>query len=115
VVVEVTARHPMSDLNPLWERLHGLRRPERPTAADALDAIRALGLDAHSRSWQRPAQAEFGSYQEMLEVTARRLCLTSARASDLDAALRDLGVNPSSPRLGGLDRDMVTMWWPGAA
>lgn len=114
VVIEVTARHPMSELNPLWESLHGLKRPDRPRAADALAAIRALGLDARSQSWSRPKQAEFGSYEQMIEVTGRRLCLPANRLSELDDALHDLGVDPSAPRLGG-DRDLVTIWWPGAA
>ena len=115
VVIEITARHPMSDLNPLWERLHGVKRPDRPRAVDALSAIRALGLDARSQSWSRPKQAEFGSYEQMLDVTGRRLCLPADRVSELDDALHDLGVDPSSPRLGGGGRDLVTIWWPGVA
>jgi SAM-dependent methyltransferase len=114
VVVELTARHPMSDLNPLWERLHGLRRSTRPTAADAVALIRALGFDARCAGWTRPAMADFASYDEMLDVTARRLCPTPDRRSELDSALRDLGVDPSSPRLGPPEREMMTIWWPGA-
>ena len=44
VVVEMTARHPLAALNQLWERFHGLRRPEGPTAADLLAILTALGL-----------------------------------------------------------------------
>jgi precorrin-6B methylase 2 len=30
VVVEITARHPLTELNPLWRRFHDIERPERP-------------------------------------------------------------------------------------
>src|SRR5215813_10374817 len=39
VVVEISARHPASMWNPLWLRLHGLVRPEGPTAEDAVAAL----------------------------------------------------------------------------
>ena len=32
VVVELTAAHPLTSLNPLWLRFHGLQRPTGPTA-----------------------------------------------------------------------------------
>src|SRR5207302_224166 len=32
VVVELTAQHPMSVLNDLWQHFHGLTRPTTPTA-----------------------------------------------------------------------------------
>jgi hypothetical protein len=36
VVVELTERHPLSGLAPLWLSLHGLERPKRPSASDAV-------------------------------------------------------------------------------
>ncbi len=114
VVVEITARHPMSDLNPLWERLHRLVRPRRPTAQDALAAIQEAGLPAEAEAWSTPASADFGSYDELLRVTGRRLCLPPDRIGELDAALRELGVDPDRPSFGG-DRELVTIWWPGTA
>jgi SAM-dependent methyltransferase len=114
VVVELTARHPMSALNPLWARLQHLVRPERPTAVDALAALRSLGLAVQAESWSTPVSTDFGRYEEMLAVTARRLCLPADRLGELDAALRDLGVDPRVPRLG-TQRDLVTLRWPGSA
>jgi SAM-dependent methyltransferase len=113
VVVSLTARHPMADLNPLWLRLHGLVRPERPTAADATNALRAMGLDVTAHGWTRPQVSEFATYEEMLAVTGQRLCLPGERHDELDAALRDLGVDPAAPRLGVPTRSVVTLWWPG--
>ena len=118
VVVEVTARHPLAALNPLWERLHGLRRPEGPTAADVLAILTALGLDVvTATAWTRPATAEFASFAELVEVTRRRLCLPPGRAGELEAALRELGSRPGCHplQLGAPGRELVTMWWAGTA
>jgi SAM-dependent methyltransferase len=114
VVVEMTARHPMSGLNPLWERLHHLPRPDRPTADDAVEALGEIGLDVATEHWSTAASTDFGTYEDMLAVTARRLCLPADRIGELDEALRDLGVDPAVPRLGST-RDLVTLWWDGAA
>ena len=46
VVLELTAAHPLTALNPLWLRFHGLQRPERPTAADVLAILGAMGVRA---------------------------------------------------------------------
>ncbi len=117
VVVEVTARHPLAALNPLWERLHGLRRPEGPTAADVLAILTAIGLDVTATAWTRPATAEFASFAELVEVTRRRLCLPPGRAGELEAALRELGSRPGCHplQLGAPGRELVTMWWAGTA
>ena len=54
VVVEITARHPLTSLNPLWEQFHGLRRPDVPTADDAVAILEALGLAPSHEAWTRP-------------------------------------------------------------
>ncbi|MFD0890601.1 M24 family metallopeptidase, partial [Streptosporangium algeriense] len=43
VVVELTERHPMTWLNPLWAHFHGIVRPDRPTAHDVIAVAEALG------------------------------------------------------------------------
>jgi SAM-dependent methyltransferase len=115
VVVEMTARHPLISLNPLWERFHGLRRPEGPTADDALAILAALGLDVAAEAWTRPATAEYASFADMVEVTRRRLCLPPGRAGELAEALRESGTHPDQPLdLGSSGRQLVTIWWPGS-
>src|SRR5215471_12021888 len=54
VVLELTARHPMTPLNPLWLRFHGLRRPERPTADQLRELISARGWNVSMECWRRP-------------------------------------------------------------
>ena len=39
VVMELTATHPLSTMNELWVRFHGLARPDRPTADDAQEVL----------------------------------------------------------------------------
>jgi SAM-dependent methyltransferase len=116
VVVELTSRHPLASLNPLWERFHGLRRPDGPAAADLLAILRALGLGVTTQEWARPAMAEYGSFAELVEVTRRRLCLPPERGGEVAAALREAGADEDEPPdLGSSGRDLVTMWWPGTA
>jgi precorrin-6B methylase 2 len=116
VVVEMTPNHPMTLLNPLWQRLHGLDRPDRPTADDAIEVLRTLGLSPRVQRWQRPVQPEFGSFAEMVDTTARRLCLPPDRHPELAEALRDLGVDPDGePYLGPPVRELVTICWDGSA
>ncbi len=116
VVVETTRRHPLATLNPLWERFHGLRRPQGPTADDLLAILTCLGLDPSATAWTRPASAEYGSFAEMVDVTRRRLCLPAERADEVAAALRELGADPDQPAdFGSSGRELVTIWWRGAA
>ena len=53
VVVELTVRHPLTALNPLWERFHGLVRPKVPTAYDVLAVLKELGLAPCHQVWSR--------------------------------------------------------------
>jgi len=116
VVVETAAVHPLTSLNPLWLRFHGVRRPTAPAAADILGILSAMGLRARHTEWNRPAEADYASVSELAEVTRRRLCLPPERASEVAAALLDQGIQPGcAGDLGSSGRDVVTIWWEGAA
>jgi SAM-dependent methyltransferase len=116
VVIETAVAHPLTSLNPLWLRFHGLRRPEGPTAADTIGILAAMGHDPRHTGWSRPAGADYGSMAELVEVTRRRLCLPPERAGEVEAALVELGINPGRPGdLGSSGRDVVTIWWEGTA
>lgn len=116
VVIEIATVHPLTSLNPLWLQFHGIRRPEAPTAADVLDILSAMGLRARHTEWNRPAEADYTNMRELAEVTRRRLCLPPERASEVEAALLDRGTHPGCPGdLGSSGREVVTIWWEGAA
>jgi SAM-dependent methyltransferase len=101
VVVEVTARHPMAPLNPLWMELHRVQRPSGPVAADALAAIEETGVAPRWTAWQRPAAPM--DFDDLAAITCRRLCLGPDRLADVEAALRAQPVDEM--------RDLVTIWW----
>ena len=116
VVVEMTTVHPLTSLNPLWRRFHGLQRPDGPTAADLLAILAGAGLAARHTEWSRPAEADYEGFAELVDVTRRRLCLPADRASEVEAVLLDLGSKRDQPGdLGSSGRDVVTIWWEGTA
>ncbi len=116
VVAELTEQHPLVSLNPLWRRFHGIERPDGPTADDAVAALRQVGIDPTVTRSTRPATADYGTFEETVEVTRRRLCLPPDAASEVAAALRDLQLDPDTPPdLGSSGRRVVTLTWPGTA
>lgn len=116
VVVEMTAAHPLTSLNELWLKFHGLRRPDGPTAADLLAILAALGIEAGYVRWTRPVAADYATFAELTDVTRRRLCLPPDRAQDVARALTEAGADPGRPvDLGSSGREVVTIWWPGTA
>jgi SAM-dependent methyltransferase len=116
VVIETAAAHPLTALNQLWLHFHGLTRPTGPTAADLLAILAEAGIKAGHTEWSRPAEADYASFAELVDVTRRRLCLPIDRASEVEAALLDLGNHRERPGdLGSSGRDVVTIWWEGTS
>jgi SAM-dependent methyltransferase len=112
VVLELTALHPFSSLNPLWTQLHGLARPTGPTAEDAAAVLREAGLVPVLEAWPRPPRPEHPSFAELVATTRRRLCLPPERTDDLVRVLLELGVDPKHPLdLPVADDRVVTLWW----
>ncbi len=97
VVMELTAWHPMSWLDPLWERFHDLYRPPPASADDAVAVLAELGITPTVVRWERPARLP----DDPVWV-ARRLCLPATRADEVAAALA--GVEPRP-------RAAVTLHW----
>jgi len=116
VVVEAARTHPLTSLNSLWLKFHGLVRPDRPTGADLLAILRSMGLDVEHRYWRRPGEGDYPSFAELVNVTRRRLCLPAGREADVAAALVAEGIDPDRPAdLGSSGRDVLTIWWNGSA
>jgi SAM-dependent methyltransferase len=107
VVLELTAAHPQSNLNPLWLQFHGLERPSRPTAADVAAVLAELALEVGQERWEAPSRWAGSDRSELVAFTRRRLCLPPERDPEVAAALgANLGLGP---------RPVVTMWWAGTA
>ena len=104
VVVEITATHPQALLNPLWEHFHGVARPTRPGADDAVAVLRDLGLDVGIEEFEGPLRWHDDHQDELVAFTRRRLCLPPERDPEVAALL------PSPVPLRH-----VTLWWPGTA
>lgn len=105
VVLELPTRHPLSWMNPLWERFWGLRRPDRPSASDLHEIAVALGFDAHLEQWDHPSwRTQLAEDSAEAVVNARiRLCLSADRDAQIATALRDLH-EPET-------REVATLWW----
>ncbi len=115
VVAEVTERHPLVALNGLWLKFHGLRRPVSPTAGDLIAILTAMGLRPGHETWRRQDGQDYASFDELVEVTRRRLCLPPERVGDLADAMTEAGVDPGNPaELASSGREVVTIWWDGA-
>ena len=107
VVLELTTRHPASTLNDAWRALHGLERPSRPTAHDAIAVLQEMGLDGQ---WQESERQVASASQDRAEVIAHareRLCVGPERDREIDQLL---GPDADRPL-----RRVVTVWWNGEA
>jgi len=115
VVVEIPERHPQWPLNPLWARFHGLRRPDSPTAVDAVEALRALGLDAHAETWvDQLGFGEYGDFDELVQRIRQRLLLPPERSEEVANGVLELGVGPQTLKFPGtVGRRLATIWWQG--
>jgi len=115
VVVELTDRHPLVALAPLWRRFHGLERPSGPTAGDAAAALDALGLDPERQDWESEDRLGFDRFEELVAFTRRRLCLPAARDAEVAEALLEAGTREvGGVWVGAGSRRVSTLSWSGA-
>jgi SAM-dependent methyltransferase len=116
VVAELTDRHPLVGLGPLWRRFHDLERPTGPGADDAVAALEALGLRVARQDWESQDRFGFDDLDELVAFTRRRLCLPADRDPEVAAALLDEGTRQvDGVWVSGQPRRVTTLSWPGSA
>jgi len=116
VVAELTDRHPLAGLRPLWRRFHDLDRPTGPGADDAVAALGAAGLEVDRQDWEQPDRFGFDDFDELVAFTRRRLCLPAARDPEVAEALLDVGTRQvDGVWVSGQPRRVTTLSWPGTA
>jgi SAM-dependent methyltransferase len=116
VVAELTERHPLAGLAPLWRRFHDLDRPSGPTADDAVAALEALGLQVARQDWESRDRFGFDDFDELVAFTRRRLCLPAERDPEVAAALLEEGTRQvDGVWVSGQPRRVTTLSWPGSA
>jgi SAM-dependent methyltransferase len=116
VVAELTERHPLVGLAPLWRRFHDLDRPTGPGAGDAVAALGALGLEVDRQDWEHQDRFGFDDFDELVAFTRRRLCLPARRDPEVAQALLEQGIHQvDGIWVSGQPRRVTTLSWPGTA
>jgi SAM-dependent methyltransferase len=113
VVLELTERHPLAWLNDLWDRFHGVTFPDGPTADDAADALREMGIEP---AWERRTDATavggFSRREDAIHLVRKRLCLASGRDPEIAEALGDrLSEHDGLWSAGPAEQTVITLWW----
>jgi SAM-dependent methyltransferase len=79
VVIELTEEHPWAHLTEMYRSVHGIDRPEGPTADDLIDVVRdQTGIEPVVHRWERPGQVWFESWEELTDHYGRRLVVPVA-------------------------------------
>jgi SAM-dependent methyltransferase len=116
VVVELTERHPLVGLGPLWRRFHDLERPSGPGADDAVAALAALDLQVARQDWVTTDRLGFDDFDQLVAFTRRRLCLPAGRDPEVAQALLEQGTRQvDGVWTSGGPRRVATLSWPGSA
>jgi SAM-dependent methyltransferase len=108
VVVELTETHPLSNLSPLWLLIHGLVRPTRPTASDAVAVMSELGFEVHIEHYERPSSWRDESLADRVGEERRRLCVGPDRDAEIAAYFGRAGLGGGTAEE---TRALATLWW----
>jgi len=114
VVLELTPNHPLFNERDLWLRFHGVVRPTRPTADDALAVLAEAGLRPEREDWEAEQSGGFARTEDLTAWIRTRLCVPADRDPEIWEAIAPR-VRERDGRYGFGPRPLVTLWWPGAA
>ena len=105
VVVELSERTPLAALNPLWQTLHGIERPDWGVADAAQEVLVSMGLPVEREDILLPPRVQDVT-PETVAFARRRLYVGPERDPEIEAFLR--AREPKEQRV-------VALWWPGVA
>lgn len=105
VVIEVSAHPPLARLNPLWESLHGISRPDWLVADALQEVLHALGLDVEREDMELPARPRDVT-PEFVAFVRRRMNVSADRDAEIERFLRSLPPQPER---------ICALWWSGSA
>jgi precorrin-6B methylase 2 len=103
VVVEVSARSPLSQVDTLWKLLHGIDRPEWQVADEVEVVLKAMGTAVEREDMVLAPRAPEIT-PELVAFFRRRLYVGPDRDPDIERFLRDR--EPQEHRV-------IALWWPG--
>jgi len=112
VVLEAGERHPWTNLIPYYRALHGLERPDGPTAELLAEVVaEVVGVEPEVERWIGPGRTQFSDLPELVEFYRRRLLVPVTRATEVaDLLAPDVVERDGWLSLGG-EQVAVTLWW----
>ena len=105
VVVEVSARSPLSQVDALWKLLHGIDRPDWQVADEVEAVLKAVGVAAEREDMVLAPRAPEVTPAHVAFVR-RRLYVGPERDPESEQFLRNR--EPQEHRV-------IALWWPGGA
>ena len=105
VVVEVSARSPLSQVDALWKLLHGIDRPEWQVADEVESVLKAMGVAAEREDMVLPPRVPEIT-PDFVAFFRRRLYVGPERDAEIEQFLRNR--EPQEHRV-------IALWWPGRA
>lgn len=105
VLVEVSARSPLSQVDALWKLLHGIDRPDWQVADEVEAVLTAMGVAPEREDMVLPARAPEVTPAHVAFVR-RRLYVGPERDPEIEQFLRNR--EPQEHRV-------IALWWSGRA
>jgi SAM-dependent methyltransferase len=112
VVVEAGERHPWAGLAGYYRALHGLERPDGPSADLLVEVVQeVLGVRPQVERWEGRGRLRFADLQELVDLYRRRLVVPVERAGEVAELLAPDVVEEEGWLSLRDDHGVVTVWW----